>query len=215
MPLTGDGEVFPPTKGLAALGGIVTNTVSNVVAGKPLATGGVLIAPLGTALPTTAIAAPNVSFVAAGYIGEDGLTETVDRSTDKIRAWGGDTVKVTQSEFSVSYQFTFLESVKADVLKAVYGDANVTTTPATSTVGTLNTVKIKSEPLPHKAFIFEVKDGSARIRIVVPDGQITELGEVTYSDSEVVGYQVTVEAFYNTAADANAIKYTDDGVTTS
>lgn len=193
----------------------MTNTVSNVVAGKPLATGGVLIAPLGTALPTTAVATPNVAFVAAGYIGEDGLTETVDRSTDKIRAWGGDTVKVTQSEFSVSYQFTFLESVKADVLAAVYGDANVTTTPATASVGTLNTVKIKSDPLPHKAFLFEVKDGDARIRIAVPDGQITELGEVTYSDSEVIGYQVTVEAFFNSAADANAIKYTDDGVTTS
>ena len=183
----------------------------NVVAGKPLATGGVLIAPVGTALPTGATTAPNASFVAAGYIGEDGLTETTDRSTDKVKAWGGDVVKVLQTDFSVTYQFTFLESLNAEVLKAVYGDDNVTTTAASASAGTLHAVKINGDVLTRKSFIFEVKDGDARIRIVVPDGQITEVGDVTYNDSEVVGYQVTVEAFRDSTTDANALKYLDDG----
>lgn len=189
----------------------MANTVANVVAGKPLTTGGVLIAPLTTALPTTVAASPDAAFVAAGYIGEDGVTEGTGRTTDKIKAWGGDVVKVVQSEFSVTYQFTFLESLNANVLKAVYGDDNVETTAATPTVGTLQDVAINSAILPHKSYLFEVRDGDAKVRIVVPDGQITEVGEITYSDGQVVGYPVTLEAFQD-ASGNNAYKYTDNGV---
>ncbi len=189
----------------------MANNVKNVVAGKPLAAGGVWRGPLGTPLPTDETTALDAALKAAGYIGEDGLTETQDRSTEKIRAWGGDTVKVVQTEFGLTYQFTFIESVNGDVLKAVYGEANVTTTAATTTTGNKHAVKVNSEQLPHETYVFEVKDGDARIRIVVPDGQITEVGDITYADGEVVGYQVTVEAFRDADLDANAVKYINDG----
>lgn len=190
----------------------MVNSTANIVAGKPLATGGVLMAPVGSAAPTDAAATLDPAFLSAGYIGEDGLTEATDRSTEKVKAWGGDTVKVLQTDFSTTYSFTFLESLNSEVLKAVYGDGNVQTTAPSTESGTLHAVKINGDVLPHKAFVFEVKDGDARIRIHVPDGQITEVGEVTYSDSEVVGYQVTVEAFRDTTLNANAVKYLDDGV---
>src|SRR5687768_14335414 len=106
------------------------SSTANVLAGKPLATGGVLVGPVGTAAPTDATTSLNAAFKAAGYVGEDGLTEATDRSTEKIKAWGGDTVKVIQTDFAVTYTFTFLETLNSDVLKTVYGDANVTTTPA-------------------------------------------------------------------------------------
>lgn len=185
------------------------NTASNVVAGVPLATGGVLLGGTGAISPTDATS-PLVGFNAAGYIGEDGVTETNERSTDRIRAWGGSTVKVVQSEFNVTYQFTFLETLNGDVLKAVYGEDNVETTAATVSSGTLHAVKINGATLPHMPFDFEVKDGDAKIRIYVPDGQITEVGDITYSDTEVIGYQVTVEAFDDPEGN-KAYKYLDDG----
>lgn len=187
------------------------NNSKNVVSGKPLATGGVLIGDAGAALPEDATTAPGASFVAAGYIGEDGVTEGGERSTEKIKAWGGDTVKVVQTEHSLTYSFVFIETLNADVLKAVYGDENVTTTPATASTGTLHKVLVTGKTLPHKSYIFEVKDGDARIRIAIADGQITEVGEITYSDAEVIGYEVTIECF----ADANGVKatkYLDDGI---
>lgn len=188
----------------------MSNT-ANVLAGKPLATGGVLVGAVGSTAPTDATTALDAAFKAAGYVGEDGLTETTDRTTEKIKAWGGDTVKIVQTDFAVTYQFTFLETLNADVLKTVYGDANVTTTPAGASNGTLQTVKVNSAELPAKSFVFEMKDGDARIRIHVPEGKITEIGEITYSDAEVVGYTVTVEALPNAALGANAVKYLDDG----
>ena len=189
----------------------MANKISNVVAGKPLSTGGILIAPLGTALPANTSTAPNIAFVSAGYIGEDGVTENNGRSIEKIRAWGGDTVKVTQTEHTLTYQFTFIESLNSDVLKTVYGSANVTTTAATISTGTLQAIKITSDVLPHKEYIFEIRDGDAKVRIVVPDGQITEIGETTYSDASAIAYQVTLECFPD-ATNVKAYKYTDDGV---
>jgi hypothetical protein len=191
----------------------MANTISNVVAGKPLSTGGILIAPTGTALPTTVAVAPNVAFVSAGYIGEDGVTENNGRSIEKVRAWGGDTVKVTQTEHTLTYQFTFIESLNADVLKTIYGTTNVTTTAATGSTGTLQAIKLTSDVLAHKSYIFEIRDGVAKIRIVIPDGQITEIGETTYSDAAAVAYQVTVECFPD-ATSGKAYKYTDNGITT-
>lgn len=193
----------------------MTTNVKNVVAGKPLAAGGVYRAPLGTALPTDETTALDAAFVSAGYIGEDGLTETQDRSTTKVRAWGGDTVKVLQTEFSLTYQFTFIESVKGSVLEAVYGADNVTTTAATSGSGAKHAVVVTADQLPHESYVFEVKDGDARIRIVIPDGQITEVGEIVYSDGDVIGYQVTVEAFRDTTIGGQAIKYINDGQPTT
>lgn len=190
----------------------MTNKTSNVLAGKPLTTGGVLIAPLGTALPTDASTSPVTGFVSAGYIGDTGLVEAGARSTTKIKAWGGDIIKVLQTDFSLSYQFDFVEALNSDVLKAVYAADNVTTTAPTVSTGTLQAIKLTSEVLPHQAFVFEVKDGLARVRICVPNGQITSVGNVTYSDSAIVNYAVTVEAFYDATTGAQAIKYSDDGV---
>ena len=188
----------------------MANTAANVVAGVPLATGGVLIGATTATAPTTAVSVL-VGFTAGGYIGEDGVTEANERSTDRIRAWGGDTVKVVQTEHNVTYSFTFLETLNAEVLKAVYGEDNVTTTAAGASTGTLHEVAVNAAVLPHKSYIFEVKDGDAKIRIYVPDGQITEVGEITYSDSEVVGYEVTVEAFSDELGN-KAYKFLDDGV---
>ena len=187
------------------------NVVSNVVAGKPLSTGGIYVAPLATALPTSVSTALNAAFKSTGYIGEDGVTENNGRTNEKIRAWGGDVVKVSQTEHTLTYQFSFIESLNAEVLKSVYGSSNVTTTAKTASVGTLQTVKVTSEVLIHQEWVFEVKDGLAKVRIVVPDGQITEIGETTYSDASVIAYQVTVECFAD-ATGVKAYKYSDDGI---
>jgi len=191
----------------------MANDVTKVLAGKPLASGGVLRGDSSTAAPTDATSAVTGA-TALGYIGPDGLTETVDRQTNKIKAWGGDVVKVVQTDFSVTYQFTFYESANAEVLKAVHGDDNVSVTAADETHGNQTAITINSEELPKVPWVFEIKDGDSKIRIFVPLGQITTVGDITYSDEDVVGYQVTVEAFPD--ADGNqAYKYLDDGKVTA
>ena len=190
----------------------MANSTLNVVAGHPLATGGVLKAPTGTALPTDVATALNAAFKSVGYIASDGVEQTVARDTDTIRAWGTDIVKVTQTSYGVSFQMTFIEALNAEAAKAAFNTANVTVTAATVSAGNLLAVKLNSTSLEHFSWVFEVRDGDAKVRIVVPDGQITEVGQVKYADGDVIGYQVTITAYPNSSGDS-AYVYTDDGQT--
>lgn len=189
----------------------MTNTVANVIQGVPVTTGGVLIGTSGASLPTSASAA-TTGFTALGYVGDAGLVESRTRTTEKTKAWGGDIVKVTQTEFSVTYQFTLYEALNANVLKAINGSSNVTTTAANSTHGTLQAVAVNGTTRTKLPWIFDMKDGLVKNRIVVPLGQVTAVGDISYTDAGVIGYPVTIEAFADTSGN-QAYVYTDNGVT--
>lgn len=176
-------------------------STSNVLVGVPdKVSGGVYFsnAPLAEAeYPTTALeTALPVSLKAAGFIGEDGVTEANESDTEKIKAWGGDTVRVVQNEHTVTYTFSFLEFGNTDVLKALYGEANVTES------GEVITANLTSDVLEHRSWLFEMKDGDNRIRVFVPDGQITTRGEINYTHAGAIMSEVTIEAF----PDANGKK---------
>ncbi|AID58830.1 tail assembly chaperone [Mycobacterium phage Gaia] len=190
----------------------MASDVKNVYAAEPLASGSVLVAPLGTDLPTSTDDELDPEFVDLGYVGEDGFTETMERTTDEKKAFGGDTVKVLQTEYNHSFQFVLLESVNAEVLKAVYGADNVTVTPASSTHGTQVAVKKNARKLPHMSWVIDTTDSEsgAKYRNVIPDGQITEVGDVTIVHSDTISYEVTVKCFKNSAGDY-VYTYSDDG----
>src|SRR5699024_1995185 len=88
--------------------------------------GGVSSAPLRTTLHADATTALDAAFTNYAFISEDGLTETNEKSSDKIKAWGGRIVKNLQTDSSASFSFSFIESSNADVLKAICGEDNVT-----------------------------------------------------------------------------------------
>ena len=187
-------------------------TASKVVAGKPSVIGGAFYAPTATAAPADGTTALTVAFVGLGYIGEDGLSETVDRSIDKKKAWGGDVVKIVQTDFGAQIKLTLIETLNSDVLKAVYGDSNVSTTAATASKGEEHKVKVNSSTLPKKSWVFEVRDDPAKVRIYVPIGQVVEIGEVSYTESDLTGYEITIEAFPDANGDS-FLKYVNNGVT--
>lgn len=190
------------------------NNVANVVAGRPKATGGGYSGPLGTALPTDAVTTLNAGLTSFGFLGDAGLVETIGRTTETIRAWGGDVIKVVQTEFGATYAFTLVEELSAKTNQEVYGDDNVVTTAANATHGNQLAVAIKSAPLPHKVYTFEVADGPAVVRVVIPDGQITTVGDVSYVDANVIARPVTVTAYPDSEGNC-AFKYTDDGQLTA
>ena len=192
----------------------MANLVQNVLAGKPLATGGVLSGPVGSPLPTGVTATVDAAITGVGYISEDGVSMSVGRDTDKIKAWGGDVVKIVQSEHSVTLEYSMIESAREEVNREVYGEPNVVATAASASAGKQLTVRLTADQLPHRVRVFEIKDGDARIRLVAPRCQITELGDVAFQDAEVIAYQVTVECFPDESG-AKLYIYSDDGVKTS
>lgn len=194
-------------------GTLMASSVANVYAAMPKATGALLRAPLGSPAPTSAVSAPDVTFKDLGYIGEDGFTESNTRDTTKKKAFGGATVKILQTDYSSTVQFTFLESLNAEVLKAVYGEGNVTITAPTATTGTQVKVRKNKTTLPHASWIIDTIDGEASYRSYIPDGQIVTVGDITVVHTDTIAYTVTIEAFENSTGD-NIITFTDDGVFT-
>lgn len=185
----------------------MSNDVANVLSGKPKVTGGIFRAPLGTTMPTNATDPLDAAFQPIGYVGEDGVTETIDRSVNKIKAWGGDIVKVVQTETSTTYEFAAIEAANVDSLEMVYGADNVDVS------GDTIEVKVTGEQLEHACYVLEMKDGPADIRIAIADGQVTETGETVYNDEDVIGHPVTVEAFTDPSTGAKALKFIDLGTT--
>ena len=168
----------------------MSNTTTNVSLGKPKIGGAVFNAPLGSTLPTDATTALAEAFVCLGYVSEDGLTNSNSPETDQIKAWGGDTVLVTQSEKQDTFQFKLLEVLDPNVLKAVYGGGNVSGTLASGI-----TVRANAAEVEASAWVFElVLTNNAVKRIVIPNAKISEIGDIVYKDDEAIGYEITLNA---------------------
>lgn len=159
-------------------------------AAQPRITGALRNAPKGTAAPTDATAALDPAFIDCGWIGEDGFTESTTRDSEKKRKLGGGIARVLQTEFGSTITFTFLETMNLNVLKRVYGEANVTSDGDGNV-----TVKRNAAPLPRESWVIDLQDGTALDRSYIPDGQITEIGDVQRVHSDLVMYEVTIDCF--------------------
>lgn len=183
----------------------MASKTENVLTALPRATGALLRAPKGTALPTSARVdldeAPFTAFVDLGYIGEEGFTQSESRDTEKKKALGGKVVKVLQTDYSLTIQFAFLESANADVLKSIWGEENVTVRPDGEIV-----VRKNSKQSPHAAWIIDTYDGDTLNRGTIADGQIIETDDIVKVHTDTIMYTVTMECFEDANGD-NMVEY--------
>jgi len=169
----------------------MANTATNVSTGKPNISGAVYVAPMTATLPTDATTALDAAFVCLGYVSEDGLENNNELDVSEIKAWGGNIVYRSLNGLDDTFSLSLIESENVDVLKNVYGDANVTV-DANGNV----TINIVAEDPQEKIWVFELamRGGRAK-RIVIPDGAITAREAITYNDSDAVAYGITVSAY--------------------
>lgn len=188
------------------------NNKGNITIGLPKEGGAIYVAPAGTALPTDGSTSLSSAYVNLGYISEDGVTMTTSEETDTIKAWGKDTVMVSQTDYTETVTYNLLETIRAAALQTVRGTDNV----ALGEDGSVKAVTT-GEPLPHIVCVVETiqNNGSASPRyhrIVYGDCQISDRsGDQTYNNSDPVTYPVTITAFkFDSEAISGKKVYHDD-----
>lgn len=162
-------------------------TVANVTTGKRGIDGGIYAAPIGTALPTSATDTLNAAFKNLGYVSEDGFKIGNSFTSTEIKEWGGNTVYNESDGKSETASAKYIEALNVDMLKTIYGDANVTVTSGAVHIAS------KAEGAAPMSYVVDIAQRGGRLRrIVLPNAAITSLGDIVFNGKDAVGYDVTL-----------------------
>lgn len=193
------------------------NTSTNVTSGKPAVAGSIFRAlpSNNLTIPTTVSETLSSDFKCMGYISEDGITNANGYDNDTIKAWGGDIVLPLQTGKTDTFTFKMLEILNEEVLKAVFIDSNVTVTAASSSAPKTISVTANSKDQPDVVWVIDmILRGNNPRRIVIPCGKITSVADITYSDDDAVGYEVTISCSPDTNGNTH-YEYTTIGTATT
>lgn len=170
---------------------MASNNAKLVSTGKPKVGGALYYAPVGTPLPTAADSELNAAFVNVGYAAEDGFKNENTPSSEEIKAWGGDVVKTLLKEKPDKFKVKLIQVLDVDVLKVIYGPANVTGDLDTGIVVRANS----NEPEEYAWVCDMIMTDNVMKRIVIPDAKMSDLGELEYVDNDITGYDIELTAF--------------------
>lgn len=172
--------------------------------------GAVNYAPTTTTLPTDASSALGQDFTKCGYVSEDGLVISTDYGTKQIKDWSKSIVRTLLDEFTGEVTFSFIQT-DYESLCAIFGAEHVTKTNATSSHGTQIKVSIGAHIAAAKAYVFNMKDGDAKVRVVLPNATPTLNGDLTFNAGDAINWSVKLTCGADTNGESIYI-YTDDGV---
>ena len=173
-------------------------------------TGAVYYAATTATPPTDATTAVGSGFTSCGYVSEDGLTISTDYGTVAIKDWSKSTVRTLLDDFTGEVTFSFIQT-DYESLCAIFGADHVTRTAATSSAGEKIAIKIGAHLAPAKAYVFNMKDGDARIRVVLPNATPKLNGDLTFVAGEAISWSVLLDCGADASGESIYI-YTDDGV---
>ena len=156
-------------------------TPDNVVVGIT----GAVYAGATTAAAPTATTSTLTGFTELGYVSADGVSFTMDKTTNQIRAWqNSDLVREVVTESTVTYSFMLMESNQA-VIEAYFG-------------GTMTDGKVLVNPNAtggKQSFVLDVVDGDKAIRHYIPTGEILSVDAQTIANGEALLYGITITAY--------------------
>ena len=157
------------------------------------ATGMFYTAPAGTAVPTDS-SASLTSWVEVGAVTSDGITWSTGKDSDPLRNWAKEVERLVASDEGGTVKAPLLYT-EQKTLETIFGADNVTVTAATSGHG--KTIAVTVEPgvsASPSAFLFIMKDGDDMIFLGTSKGVITDIDDITFSPTEAIVWNATIEA---------------------
>lgn len=164
-----------------------TVNADNVVTGVPGINGGIYRAPKGTVLPTDATTALGDAFQNMGYVSEDGVVNSLNKTSQDIKEWGGNVVKTVQTGMKDTYKQKFIESVNPVVLEAIYGPENVNVKDD----GSID-IKVNAKDTGEAVYVIDEIMGDRLRRTVIPRGTIESIGDIVHKSDTAIAYDTTI-----------------------
>ena len=166
----------------------MANDSSQIVTSRARVSGAFFVAPLTATAPTTA-SATLTGFAQLGYVSSDGIVQSIDREVTKLADMSGDVVKVIDATRELQYRLTPYQ-LTADFLKLILGEENVT-----EDNGELVAAVINNDELEAHIYVFDMMLSNGRLmRVVVPNGNITANGDMTFAKKDVLNSELTIDA---------------------
>lgn len=156
-----------------------------------VAVSGALSKGLTSAAAPTGTAAALTGFTDLGGIRENGVALALPDASDAtpIKVWqNGATVRTIRetSDDNPTITVTLVETTKVAI--ETYFGVTVTSTVSEGTFD------IKNEVRTAASYVLDVIDGAELIRVYVPRGVVSSVGEITLANTEAIGYEVTIDA---------------------
>lgn len=160
----------------------------DVKLGTGLATGMFYHAPAGTALPTDPTDTLTSDWVHVGDVSDEGITLSIEKSTENLRNWANAVKRVILTEHSETIQAPIMDTTE-EALKTVMGEDNVSNTDGVIAVN-LSSGKLPDE----EAFLWVMKDGDDMIMIGCTRGQVSAVESVTFAPGSAINWTPTITA---------------------
>lgn len=162
--------------------------------GIGLATGMFYTAAAGTALPTTPSESLAADWKEVGAVTADGITWATGKDSDPLRNWAKEIERLMASDEGGTVTAPLMYT-NEDTLKAIFGSDNVTVEAANASHGNVVSVTVapgvSAEPA---AFLFIMKDGDDMLMLGTSKGIVREVGDVSFSPTEAITWEATIEA---------------------
>lgn len=149
-------------------------------------------APAGTALPTTASAALPATWKEVGYVSQDGLTVSINVTTEGIKDWANRIVRMVVTDSDETAQASVITTTE-ETLATVLGEDNVAAAGGTITAG----LSLATLP-PEEAFLFRIKDGDDMIIVGCTKGQVTSLENLSFQPGNAISWTPTITVLEGT-----------------
>ncbi len=151
-------------------------------------------APLGTAQPSDPETYPPAPWLALGAISDDGLVVGFDEDSQQFTPWGQTTPFRTVITSSVrTFQITAWETNRPIVKSLMFRQDVDDLVPDGNGVVTFS--ESATATPDRRSFMFDVYDGDVLLRFYIPEGEITDRGDTTFKQDEMVGYEWTISTY--------------------
>ncbi len=175
-------------------------------------TGAVAVAPVGTTLPTTAREKlDGNTWESGGYVGDAGISISTNKGTTVVKDWSQSTVRKALSDFDGTITVPFLQ-IDEFAAKRLVGKNNVYMAKATVNHGNMMTIDLGPDMPEIESYVFSMKDGDSRIRVVVPSGQITNIDAINFVPNAANSWPGTLACYAGDEGWAIRVIYEDGTV---